>query len=64
MPGLHYLGVELEYRDPLSAEPFRQDFALYLHLCSGEPEIAFEPLCDVLLADKLKELRMAQPVTA
>lgn len=59
MPGLHYLGVELEYRDPLSPECFRQDFALYLRLKSGVSEIDFEPLCDLLLADKFRELRMA-----
>ncbi|MBI3130336.1 MAG: hypothetical protein HYZ13_03175 [Acidobacteria bacterium] len=59
MPGLHYLGVELEYRDPLSAEPYRQDFTLYLRLRAGVSEIDFEPLCDLLLADKLRELRMA-----
>lgn len=61
MPGLHYLGVELEYRDQLSPEPYLQTFAFYLRLKAGISEIAFEPLCDLLLADKLRELRMESP---
>jgi hypothetical protein len=65
MPGLHYLGVELEYRDPLAPEPYHQDFTLYLRLRTGVSKIDFEPLCDLLLAEKLREMRMAStnPVT-
>lgn len=59
MPGLHYLGVELEFRDAMSADPYRQDFTLYLRFKAGISEVAFEPICDQLLADKLRELRMA-----
>jgi hypothetical protein len=58
MPGIHYLGIDLEYQDPLQDGFIHQDFTLYLRLMPGREEIPFEHLCDLLLADRLRNMRM------